>query len=513
MATSEYELMPGVNVVPQRKPEPAKPAAAAPAAPTDPVPVPTAEELKQRAIDLYSTLGWGAPPEDVVVKPATTPADSPPAEPAAAPAVPAAPTEVPATPPAAAAPPAQPEPEPQQPPSTAEIIARSARETAREIARELKPSQPPAAAPAPGIDLTEQDSADLKVINYLERTDPQYKGATQAFLDYVKANYAYQAQWLKDNPDKQFNPEEEEHKAWYDQHDPGIEAEALDQAKIDMMVEEKVEAKLEPKIQAEKAQRAWQEALPGIAGQVNKAVFKMVKAVDEGLATILSENPTTETIQKLEDADPIAKEVLDEISRTSLEAQVLELEKTTIPDLNFRLDPQSNPVHAEIAHFVREKEHDLMAAPAEARENNGKQFISLGDYARRANQINQDRNLSEADKSQRMADMDATYWTLSVDMIEELLADSAAKKASTIIQKRNNLAKKKFGTAPPSAAAPAPAAPTAPPAAAVPSALPAGFRARPPSGGGGADVVTGATPGGNSNNNPSDIALQVAFPR
>lgn len=506
---------PSITVTPQAKPTP-PPAPAAPAA-AEPVKIPTEEELRQQTIDLYASMGWGKPPEKAPGTPGAVPDSPPAAEGAGEPQAQPSAGTAPGTPEPTPEPQAEPQPEPEPDLTTPEIIARAARETAREVARELRPSEPTPEPKQPEFELTAADSRDLKVIRYLEKTEPAWKGKGDEFLIFLRKNYTYQDQWLKDNPGKEFNPEDEEHAAWYEKHRPDIDGAELDRAEVDMRVEEKLEAKLKPQQEKEQAERAWREALPKIAEKVNTAVHRMTKAVDENLGNLLTENPTDETVKKVEETDPIAFEVMDDLVRTELEPMLMEIEKTTVSGLNYRLDPKNNAIHAQIVDFAQKQERELLKAPAEARELDGRQFLTLADYSGRVNRIINDKSLSEGEKQARMNEIDRDYWILTPAMVEELLADATAKKARAIIEKRNQTAARKFKVAAPATAQPAaqpqPAAAPAQPKPYVPSAMPAGFRPRPPSLGSGGDVVSTSTPGKIPAKSFGESAVDVAFSR
>lgn len=513
MSTKTHEIANGITVVTNTPEEPVKP----PEGQTPQLKIPTPEELRQRTIDLYATMGWGKPPEP---KADDTPTPQQPVSPAVSPepgraAEPPAPgTEQSSQ--APPQPPAEPEPEPEL--STAEIIARSARETAREVARAIRPNEP-AAAPTTEEpkqpDLTADDAEDLKALQYLERTDPKrYAGASKKFLEYVQARYAYETKWAQENPDKQFNPDEEEHLTWATENQPDIDVRELDNARLDMKVEERVEARLKPAQEREAAEKAFQRELPSIAQTVNRSIIKLVSAVDGNLGKIISDEKgapklTEESIALLDKTDPIASEVMNEIVAHQLEPLILELEKTQIPELHYRLEPQNNPVHEQITRFVTQKEQEMSEAPAAAKELNGKQWVSLAEFAQRANAIQRARG-SEADKRAAMERLNNEVWTLSVEDIQELLIDNCAKQARKIIEKRDGAAKKKYSSGSPNGT-PISGTPPAKPQETPPGPTPAGFKPKPPSLSGGAEVVTTRVPGTAPQKSFGETAADVMF--
>lgn len=489
----------------------------APAGAEPQVVIPTPEELRERAIATYTAMGWGAPPEEK--KPA---AATPPAEPASQPAAgapgsaPPAAAHAPAAgtpPPAAGAQPAAPAAEEPHEPTTTEIIARAAKETAREVAHALRP-EPAAPAPtAPGFEMTEDDKSDLKVLQYLERENPaKYKGMPQRFIDYVKAHYAFIEDWQSKNPDKELDEQDPDYRAWLTANQPDVDMSELERARIDMQVEEKIEQKLAPQREQERRDKALAEAIPAIGQRINTSIVKMAEAVDPELAKHVKDangnpNLTEEAVAKIEEADPIAKEVMDEQVTNRLEPMIRELELTQVNGLGYVLNPKGNEVHRELSRFVSDKERELLKGPAEVREVNGRQFCTLADYSKRMNAIM--KLPTDERRQEELERLDQEVWCLTADMIEDLLVDSCAKEARAIIQKRNAQAEKKYGKGRAPGTTPTPA-----PAAAVPPGpMPAGYKPRPPAGGGQSELVTTGLPGRQAEKTYGESAVDVNFSR
>lgn len=464
-----------VSFIQSKKPEtkpaaqPNQPAPAAAAPPVDPpaaaepqLKIPTPEEMVQQTTDLYSTMGWGEPPKRL-----------PGAE---TPGQPAAPAAEPAAPPSA--PPAAPEPEPEPEPeelTTQELISASARETAREVAKALQPAAAPAPPAEKPVELSPQDERDFRIVQYLERSNPrQYSGLEQRYRDYVKAHYDRIATWNAEHPDTPYDPDAEENKTWYEANiPPELTEDVVDQAKIDMAAEAQVAERLKP-IEAERAKEKQEKALEAAGGQIvqqlDRKVLSLVELVDPELAKLVKDdkgNPvlTDANVAKLDEANPIAKEVLDEIVKDQLEPLLFELEKTTVPGLGYRLDPKTNPAHQAIASFLAKKEQDMTNAPARERiDAKGRRWVSLADYSRQMNAIQADSSMGPQERQGQIARLDRTVWTISADQLEDLMVDFYAKKAKAIIEKREVVARKRFKVAAPGATngAPAPAPAPAP---------------------------------------------------
>lgn len=472
------------------------PPAPAPVNQEPPPPPATPDEIQARSKALYDSMGWGEP--EVAETP---PSDQPAGDDAPNPPGPETTTEP------AIAPPPTPEPEPEPEPelSTADIIDRTAERVGRSVAdalRQQTPEPQPEGTPAepePTLEMGDDDKRDYSIIAYLERANPaKHAGAAQQFLDYVKAHYAYQDAWTSAHPGENFDPDAEEHAEWYGNNPSGFTREELDDAKVEMRAEQIFEKKMEPQLRKERLEKAFKRDLPKIAEAVDKRIMSFISQVNPEVAKLLVDEAgksrfTDKNIEQLHESEPIVAEVLEEITKGELEPLLLELEKTTVPELEHKIDPRSNSAHAMIDRFRAQKEQELAAMPAEKRRMDGRDWMTIGEMQRRESQIIHSK-APEADKQRQLDDLNSRYWTLGVDHLEELIVDNCAKKAKAIIEKRDKTASKKYGTAkapatnepnkPPPNEQPSPSVPPRP----APSS--AGRKPNAPSISSGSDVVS-----------------------
>lgn len=365
--------------------------------------------------------------------------------------------------------------------SQEEMISRTASETAKAVAHEMRPAAEPT-APQPDFEMSPEDAEDYKILLYLESTgDPKYAGLAKIYLDYVKAHYAYQDEWLKNNPGKEYNADDEEHSQWYAQNVPDIDQTILDKGKIDMQVDERVEKIVAPKLQQIDVDKAWQNHIPEIAGNVDKNVGLLLKRSAPELAKIAMDEKgnivfTPENIAKIDAADPIAKEIIDDITKREVEPRLLELEMSSFSDLNYKLDPAKNPIHADLRRFLRAAEREVLSAPAEHQLKDGRRFVTRDQYDSEQDKINKAK-ISPEQKEEQRADYNSKFWTFTVEELEDLLVDWWANEARKRIEKADSIAKRKYGTAAQPVAQPVvqPAMVTAPTPAPVPT------RSNPPS--------------------------------
>lgn len=410
----------------------------APETPETPPAEPTEAELEARREEVIASM-WGGKKET----PATTP---PAATPPAAPVTPAATT--PPAAPTAAAPAAT-------PPTTEQVIKETASAVAKEVTRaisEQKPATPSAEAPVE-LEMTPEDQRDLAIIQRMEADNPKLQGKADEFRKFALSRYEYEAKWLRDNPGRTFNPDDAEHEEFY-KGQPDIDTDAYEQARIDLMVDRKVEDRLRP-IEEEKI---IEKAMPVIAQQIQKNVYAVVEGVDPALAALLKNGDSIDLsdarVAKISETDPIAARVLDAMIKTEVLPMVSALERSLLPGKSNQLNPRENPLHAKIASHVLAFESEMKAKPVAEQMRDGKQFITREEYAAREREINRGPGTPQ-NKAKALNDLNSAYWRPDVDDIETVIVRDVAKRAKEQIKDLDDLAAKKYkGGAPRQAATP-----------------------------------------------------------
>ena len=470
---------------------------AAPAV-VEPSKPPTAEELQKRADETYASMGWGKAPkvEEGTPPPVVEPEPVVVVAPAPEPVV----VEEPAKP---VVPPASPD--------MATIVKAAASEGVRIAMTELPATAREATAPTsqkPPIELTSDDQKDYDVIKFLERTDAKFKGKSAAYIEYVKANYAYQDDWGNKNAGREFNPNDPEHADWYDKHQSPVTVDDIDAGREKMVEERIYNNRVKPELDRMNSERAIQQAMPTVIGNVHRKILMMVEAVNPEIAKMLMDsngNPsfTKEALAKADDFDPITFVELNRAVKHQLEPLLVELEKSAVQGATYRLDPTRNPIHAAIGHHVARVEAEMSAKPASERIRNGRSFLSISDYQRMsANILNSDA--TDDDKNQKINDLDARYYCLDVDEIEDALVAHCAAEVKKTVEFIDGTAKRKYKPSTPSGqpavvATAAPAVVVTPP---TPSTKP-----KAPSSAGGNDVVQTSHLG---NSSPKSFVDQMA---
>lgn len=431
----------------------------------------TDAELEARRNNILRSMGWGGE----AIPAATTPA---------APASPATP-ETPATPAAPAAPETPAATAPAAPatvaPTTEELINRTATAVGDKVAAALakEPAQPTPATPA-APEMTPEDVHTYQVIQKMEALGTAPKGHAEAFKAFAFKRYAYEAQWLADNPGKDFDPDD--HDEFY-KAQPDIDEQSFEAAKIKLLVDQEVAARINaevaPKLQAIEAEKALEAARPVIATNVGNRVVEMVKKVDPAIGNILvvdgKINLSKDNIDRVFAADPIAAPILNRFIMEEVHPMVVALEMSILPGQP-KLNPLQNPLHAEIAKHVHKFEDSIIKGPESGKVRDGRQFLTSAQYGNRVENI-MNSSMPADMKTQKMQELEAGFWMVSIDDVQTVIVADAAERARKQIDEIEGMAVKKYGKPAAAPATPAPAPTTPAPVTPTPATT---QRQRPP---------------------------------
>lgn len=316
------------------------------------------------------------------------------------------------------------------PPAAPAAAAPTADEIATKVAERMTPAKGPPAKTEP--DLSPEDKRNRDVFEFMAKEDPkQFGGITEKFDKFIAAERGYRKTWEKANPGKKFDPEGEEHAAFYEENDP-IQTEelqeAFDQSKIELIATRKAEEKMaerETKLAREDAIKTVTARLKALPGEV---MTDLAKAVDPELA---------KDISKIGENDPAAEIVLGRYAPT-LEAMKGELVKA-FSKLNYPIDDQNNPLHKAIVQATWAFENELLSKPDQQTLPDGRKLVAFEDWSK-----------MPPDQQQR-------HWTIwaAPDKVGELLTrDFAAKAKADLDRIRAKSGKTEKASAPSTAPKP-----------------------------------------------------------
>ena len=430
-------------------------------------------ELEKRRQTVAESMGWEIPKEEP--KPAEPPAEvTPSAQPAPAPAAP--PVETPVNAPAAPAAAAD------APKPVEEIIAATAKAVGDQVTEAMRREEPTLETPTEP--LSPEDQEAYQIILKMEELGTTKPGTAEAFKAFALARYAYQDNWEKANPAGTFDANDSEHEEFY-KGQPQIDDEKYEEAKLALRVDRTVEERVNKALAPIREKAVMEESKVLLATAVQDRIVQMIKAVSPDLTAVAVVNGrldlSPDNIAKITDSDPIAASVLEPMLLEELRPLVIEIEKTTIPRLNYRLDPSRNRVHADIADYVGKLEQKLSKSKE---TRGGKRFITIADYNARLSEIQAMKSPAAAKKA---ADaLDREHYYVGPDDIETFIVETLSERASKQIQQIDSIAARKYKKDAKPAAPKTDAQPSNTPA---PIPAPATVPARPPSMGSQTDAV------------------------
>lgn len=396
-------------------------------APTPAVATPvklTDEELESRRKEMLSVhFGNGA-------KPPTKPdAPAKPEEPAA---------KVEPDPPAA--PPAK--PEPRRRPTTAEIASAAAATGASKAIeamlsqqQERQPAPKPDAPVVNAAELSTDDKADLEAIQFMEQADQKNAGLAVKFADFARKTYDYRSKWQKDNPGREFEPNDDDHEEFYAGQPVAFEAvqAAREQLKEHRIIE-KAAAPLRQEMSELKRSLAEEKETPRIRAVAFDGIRQLIEGASEEAKGIMIKDGNLDlskaNIERLKTEEPYIHGVLDSASR-ELTPIIEEIERVWNSPVRKPWDPARNPVHAQINRIAGESEALLLdqSTPPEQRVRDGKTFISGAEWNNR---------LAAAKTAEAQSAIRRAYWTFDGHDIRRLAIGRTIGAAKEKIEEFNN---------------------------------------------------------------------------
>lgn len=352
-----------------------------------------------------------------------------------------------------------------------DVIERAAEAGARRVVDEMRPPEQPASNIEDSIGLKKKDRRMLEWLQHMEQAYPeQYRGITARTLKFWNDEKAYKQQWMAANPGREFVSSDDEHRGFYDTNEPPIDEDDLEEAKEAVTIKKaREEAKREGqeqlrKIEAENAVRGAaphvvRAAAAATATFVELAVPELVKEIKASGQQILAK----ESLEKLEDADPAAYDVLQEFGER-VKVVSAEMEKLTIigdvykPNRNLEViikrpgnrDEKIYP-HAEILDFAQATEMQVAKLPPEETIRDGRRFVTQGQYDQMVDSVMSSRR-SPAEKRMALDQIAERFWMLSSQDIRNAYISEMADQARKRIDHLNGIFERRNKKAPAAAA-------------------------------------------------------------
>lgn len=262
---------------------------------------------------------------------------------------------------------------------------------------------------------------EWKAIQQAEAAGTTHKGAAQSALKVFKAEQSYIEAWQKENPGQKYNPNSNEHDAWYEKNLPPWMEEAAERGAqlakdeaIEARVREKLAKEHEPlkeklaKLELLNTERNVREVAPR---QINQGIGAAIHALNPELVN-LKEGQTIEAV------DPVAHQVMlragPQIAHETHAALMLFASRgESLPD--------GDPMRGKIIGAAVAMEKEISeASEADRTASDGRTFVGLNEWA----------GLTEAEQ--------AKHWTVTGEMVAMKLASGIAREAKAIYDQEND---------------------------------------------------------------------------
>lgn len=322
-----------------------------------------------------------------------------------------------------------------------EKLASTTAEAATRAAVEAVKQQP---KPAPAVEEVTLPASEQRRVNYLKRLEQlypdKYADVSSRYEKSYKEIEKYQRQWEQANPGETFDPEAQEHTAFFEKN--AVDWEDEDYAEA--VAEEKAEAVRRQTVAEYEERERRKEAAPRAQEKARTVTKELVQELDPAFKDLDPFAPDADT--KAEDLDPVKGPVIVNAARFA--EQFVKTSNRLFEGVD-KFDA-GNPLHKQISDFASQKEQAIMALPRDQQlDNQGRAFVPA------------DRYYSLPPKER------ARTWTLSADDVAFLARQEIAEDAKKAIAREEARAAKlrqKWGVpgekSPESPAAKAPVSPT-----------------------------------------------------
>lgn len=309
---------------------------------------------------------------------------------------------------------------------------------AEAVSRGVATAMTPKPEPKPELvdefaSLPAKEQAKVPVLKEMEALYPdRYKGLAKAYADNFKAVLEYQQAWEKENPDKEFDPDAEEHNTFYAKHGVGWDDEDFVNAAVEVRAKKlksDLKAENNERLSAIERREQARELEPKVYLESKRAARQVFNSLGDQFKDIVAENGGVNgaLAQKVITEDPLAADIIF--------PEVVKIERLCAE--SFRLHSgvtdfdKNNPDHVYLANFAATAESEIEALPkADQTNEKGQKFATAAQYAK----------MTESQRSKH-------YRLSSEDLNNLLAADLGARAKARLDGERTRLEQmaKKYG--------------------------------------------------------------------
>lgn len=307
--------------------------------------------------------------------------------------------------------------------------------------------------PAPVAGLNKHQELQIRDLQELETINPKYRNIVQDTLAFWKMEQAYAAEWKKNNPNEDYDPEDERHAKFYDKHQPGFDEFDLEEAKqsrIQRVAEERAVARMSTQQSQETVAREMKESVPRIRNQARRSMFEMIgMAAPEVLEALTKDKDGKIAQDEYEMELDILNRHGEEMEAVLFEMQyLLEFSGHYRPDDTLQRRLPSKRViypHAILKQFGNDLQEELARKPADKTMRDGKKFMPTWEFYKRVDSITKSPRMEEHQKDAALRDLEQKYWILQQDDVKKAYIADKAEQAAEEIGKLRKYVEKRSG--------------------------------------------------------------------
>lgn len=256
-----------------------------------------------------------------------------------------------------------------------QIATDAATSAARAVADSFKPKE--AKKEEVADFLTDEEKDELLVFQEMGRLNPAYKGLATQYRDSVKRIENYRQAWAKENPEKEFDPEDEAHDDFYKRVAPQFNERDYRKAEarlagMDMVKD--IETKTQSETASLKAELAEKELTPIIHSTKIHAAVEILKGIDPAHLKAVEKDG----FDKFREQEPTIADALS-ISASRLSGFIEAARQIDEPKARIPIDLK-NPAHNEYINYLIAKEDEMKSRPMKDQlDEQGRMFSTRTD--------------------------------------------------------------------------------------------------------------------------------------
>lgn len=280
--------------------------------------------------------------------------------------------------------------------------------------------------------LSYSERRDLAIIKRLEKKDAyKGKGLAEKYLESFKKSDAYESEWLAKNPGREFDPEADEHEAFYKSVDVvnKIDEDDWEEAK-DALVREEAKAEALKEVKGDLEPIAKRQKLIDEQPRINASRVEAASVFFGGMGEPFKEvlgkggQINFDAIAKLVETEPLNAAVFEAAQRTEVFAEQLHRLVRGLPEMDAGPGvPHVSP--DQVDRFILEQEQLFASLPAASFDEGGhidpqgRRFATAEDY----NAMTPERRKG--------------YWRFSEDQLRRMYAAAQAEQAKERLEAKN----------------------------------------------------------------------------